>query len=39
MVCAAEEAYVVCSGGDDGVPLEDTLPTDFNLADAEGTGR
>ena len=39
MVCAAEEAITVCSGGDAGVPLLEVVVADFSFADEDGTGR
>lgn len=38
MVCAAEDANVECSGGEVGVPLEETFDVDLNFADDDGTG-
>lgn len=38
IVCAADDAIVEYSDGEVGVPLEEVLVADFNLADDEGIG-
>ncbi len=37
-MCAAAEGKAALAGGDDGVPDEDVLACDFNLAEELGIG-
>ena len=38
MLCAADEAIVEYSGGEVGVPLDETFECDFSFAEDDGIG-